>query len=103
MLVRSVNRVSWATVDETVVANTTQDADNPIVQLYVQYGWPRFRGIEDDILYRRCQTAVAHHAEVVVGITSNCLLIEPAVINSSHKSPYRQPGMDFTGARYTLE
>lgn len=82
MLVRVVNRVCRAqTVDEVVIATTTEPADQAIAVLCADRGWPCFRGSEEDVLDRYYQAARAHGAEVVVRITSDCPLIEPEVID----------------------
>jgi spore coat polysaccharide biosynthesis protein SpsF len=82
MLARVVNRVSRAaTLQEVVVATTTQTVDETIVRLCDERTWPCFRGSEDDVLDRYEQAAEAHNADVVVRITSDCPLIEPDIID----------------------
>jgi spore coat polysaccharide biosynthesis protein SpsF len=82
MLARHVRRARRASsIDELVVATTTLDADLPIVELCARRGWPCFRGSEDDVLDRYYQAALAHDAEAVVRITSDCPLIDPELID----------------------
>ena len=53
MMARVVSRTGRArSVDDVVVATTTQDADDPIVRLCEERGWGVFRGSEDDVLDR---------------------------------------------------
>lgn len=82
MLARVVNRVRRAqTLDEVVVATTMQPADDAIVRLCAERGWPCFRGSEEDVLDRYYRAAVAHQTDIVVRITSDCPLIEPEIVD----------------------
>ena len=82
MLARVVNRTRRAqTLDEVVVAMTVKPTDDAIVDLCDERGWPCFRGSEEDVLDRYYRAAVAHQADVVVRITSDCPLIEPEVVD----------------------
>lgn len=82
MLVRDVRRVERAqTVRGVVVATTTEPMDDVICDVCEQHGWRCFRGSEVDVLDRYYRAAVAHRADVVVRITSDCPLIEPEVID----------------------
>lgn len=67
------------TADEIVIATTTNDADQPIVDLCDRLSVACFRGSEDDVLARYYGAAIAHHADVVVRITADCPVIDPAV------------------------
>ncbi len=83
VLARTVSRVKRAkTIDEVVIATTTNPQDDALVSLCAQYDWPCYRGSEDDVLDRYYQAAREHQAEVVVRITSDCPLIEPEVIDT---------------------
>ena len=83
MLARVVNRTQRAqTLDSVVVATTVQLADDIIVHLCNEQGWPYFRGNEKDVLDRYYRAALAHQADIVVRITSDCPLIDPGIIDS---------------------
>jgi spore coat polysaccharide biosynthesis protein SpsF len=83
MLTRVVNRVRRAArVDEVVVATTTETRDDELEQFCAARQWPCYRGSENDVLDRYFQAAQAHQADVVVRITSDCPLIDPAVLDS---------------------
>ena len=89
-----------ARIDRVVVATTTDAADDLIVALARQEGWPVERGSEQDLLDRYIQAARAHEADVVVRITSDCPLIDPAVIDET-VAAFESGGCDY--ASDTLE
>jgi spore coat polysaccharide biosynthesis protein SpsF len=97
VLTRCINRVRRAQMlDEVVVATTVQNADRAIVRLCAEHGWSCFRGSEEDVLDRYYHAAVAHHAEVVARVTSDCPLIEPRVVDRVIREFLdRQPGLDY--------
>jgi spore coat polysaccharide biosynthesis protein SpsF len=65
--------------DEIVIATTTNDTDQPIVDLCNRLDLPYFRGSEEDVLSRYYEAAEKYNADVVVRITSDCPVIDPAV------------------------
>ena len=82
VLTHVVRRGQRATrVDAVVVATTTAPGDDPIVELGRANGWLVTRGSEDDLLSRYLEAARAHGADRVVRITSDCPLIDPALID----------------------
>ena len=66
---------------EIVIATTTNDADQPIVDLCRRLSVPYFRGSEQDVLARYHDAAKEYQAEVIVRITSDCPLIDPHIID----------------------
>ena len=82
MLTWVVNRVRRArTVNDVVVATTSNQVDDAILHLCSQNGWHCFQGSEDDVLDRYYQSAKKYQADVVVRITADCPLIEPMIID----------------------
>lgn len=67
--------------DEIVIATTTNDVDEPIVNLCSSLSVPCFRGSEEDVLARYHGAAQAFGADVVVRVTSDCPLIDPGVVS----------------------
>jgi len=65
--------------DEIVIATTTNDTDQPIVDLCERLSVAYFRGSEEDVLARYYGAAVAYKADVVVRITADCPVIDPKV------------------------
>jgi spore coat polysaccharide biosynthesis protein SpsF len=80
MLARQLERLRACTrVDEVCVATTDQATDEPIVALAKQLGVACFRGDEHDVLSRFVGAGLATRAELVVRVTSDCPLLDPAV------------------------
>jgi len=67
--------------DELVIATTTNDTDQPIVELCERLGVAYYRGSEEDVLLRYYEAATKFEADVVVRVTSDCPLIDPAVVD----------------------
>jgi len=82
MLARVVERTRRArTIERVIVATTVEPEDEPIVALCHSRGWNVFRGSRDDVLDRYYQAAVAGGADPIVRITSDCPVIDPAIID----------------------
>jgi spore coat polysaccharide biosynthesis protein SpsF len=82
VLRRVINRVRRAeTLTSIVIATTEQPADDAIVALCASIACPYFRGSEQDVLDRYYRAAHHYQADLVVRITSDCPLIEPAIID----------------------
>lgn len=82
MLVRLLERLRRVQrADGIVIATTTNVTDDPIAALCAQQGVPCHRGSELDVLSRYADAARLHAADVVVRITSDCPLIDPALID----------------------
>lgn len=87
MLVWVVERARRAqTVDEVVVATTTDASDESIAALCEARGYPCYRGSAFDVLDRYYQAARQRQAEIVVRITADCPLIDPDLIDQAVKA-----------------
>ena len=82
MLWHVVNRLkASALIDEIVVATTTGPEDD-IIEEWCKLGGTGFsRGSLDDVLDRYYQAAKSFRARTVVRVTSDCPLIDPALVD----------------------
>jgi len=82
MMARVVARVRAASaIDEIVIARTTGRADDAIVREARRVGATPYRGSERDVLARYLGAARETNADRVVRMTSDCPLLDPAVID----------------------
>jgi len=83
MLTRVYTRTSRAqTLDEVIIATTTDTSDDPVAEYCNFSGIPFTRGSLFDVLDRYYQTASHAKADVVVRITADCPVIDPVLIDN---------------------
>jgi len=81
-----IERVKRAkTINEVIVATTTNEEDEKIVRIAEGLGVKTFRGSEKDVLSRYYYTAKEHKLDIVVRITSDCPCIDPTIIDKAVK------------------
>lgn len=80
-LVERLWRVSKA--NEVVLATTTNPQDIQLVAYSQKEKLPFYRGSEEDVLDRFLQAARQHHADVIVRITADCPLMDPALVDQA--------------------
>lgn len=84
MLQRVFQRTSRAaTVTETIFATTTDSSDDPVAEYCEFSGIPFTRGHLYDVLDRYYQAAKQARADVVVRVTADCPVIDPALIDDA--------------------
>jgi spore coat polysaccharide biosynthesis protein SpsF (cytidylyltransferase family) len=82
MLAHIIERVSRATlVDRVVVATTDREIDDDVASLALSSGAAVTRGPEDDVLSRYLLATREHGADVIVRITADCPLVDPAIVD----------------------
>jgi spore coat polysaccharide biosynthesis protein SpsF len=82
MLAWVVERARLAeSLDEVVVASTTDAGDDAIQAFCAERGYPLYRGSVYDVLDRFYRAAEHFHADVVVRLTADCPLIDSTVID----------------------
>ncbi len=67
--------------NQLVIATTTNDTDIPIVELCNRMGVEYYKGSEEDVLSRYYEAATKFEADIVVRVTSDCPLIDPAIVD----------------------
>jgi spore coat polysaccharide biosynthesis protein SpsF len=99
MLAQVVERVRMArSVDEVIVATTTDPSDDPVAEWCARHNVPCERGSLFDVLDRYYQAAKVHHADVVVRITADCPLVDPWLIDQVVQAYYESKA-DFAANR----
>lgn len=84
MLAHVVRRSQHArSVHQVVVATTTDESDNPVVDFCHSNGILCYRGSMHDVLDRYYQAAQKYQAQVIVRITADCPLIDPQLIDET--------------------
>jgi spore coat polysaccharide biosynthesis protein SpsF len=68
-------------LDAIVVATTVKAADDPVADFARGAGVGLWRGSEEDVLDRVLGAAVHHDADVIVELTGDCPLIDPAIVS----------------------
>jgi spore coat polysaccharide biosynthesis protein SpsF len=80
LLVRVIERArAIPGLDQVVLATTTAEHDRPLLDLAQAHGVAAFAGSEDDVLDRYYQAAQQFQADVIVRLTADCPLLDPAV------------------------
>ena len=78
LMIERLKRVP--SLDQLVVATTVNATDDPVVELADRIGVGSFRGSEDDVLKRVLNAARVHDADIIVELTGDCPLIDPALV-----------------------
>src|SRR5207244_10809256 len=66
-------------VDQVNIATTEKPADEPILRFAADHGLPAYAGSEEDVLDRFYRAARRFGVSVVVRVTPDCPLLDPAV------------------------
>jgi spore coat polysaccharide biosynthesis protein SpsF (cytidylyltransferase family) len=83
-------------LDEVAVATTDLARDDVIAELCARLGFACTRGSEPDVLDRYHTGAAQLRADVIVRVTADCPLIDPALIGRLVEMRERE-GLDFVG------
>ena len=73
-------------IDELVIATTTNEKDNLLVEFCENQHVSFFRGSETDVLARYYEAAVKFKADAVVRITSDCPIIDLQIVDKTIKN-----------------
>lgn len=72
---------SARTVDEVMVATSTDESNDPLERFCADHAIRCFRGSEEDVLDRYHRAATGSDADVVVRLTADCPLLDPEVVD----------------------
>lgn len=99
MIAHVIERTRRAkTVDQVVVATTVDPSDDAIENYCREHNIPVYRGSQFDVLDRFYQAAKQFGAEIIVRITADCPVMDPAVIDQVVEEFIRS-GADFACSR----
>jgi len=69
--------------DQIVIATTTKEQDDQIVDLCKRLGVSFYRGSGEDVLSRYYEAALQYKGDLIVRVTSDCPLIDPDIIDKA--------------------
>ena len=69
------------TINEIIVATTVKEVDKPIIKIAIEAGVKTFAGSEEDVLDRYYHAAKTYEANIIVRITADNPLIDPAEVD----------------------
>jgi spore coat polysaccharide biosynthesis protein SpsF len=99
LLMRAIIRARHASCLQGVVVATTTDVGDDAIQAFCDlHGYPVYRGSQADVLDRYYQAARLFQADVIVRLTGDCPLVDPAVIDHTVAEFFRS-GVDFAANR----
>lgn len=81
-------------VNEIVVATSADPRNQPLADHVNALGYKCYRGSENDVLDRYVQAANMVGADVVVRITGDCPLVDPALVDDAIRQ-FRARGVDY--------
>jgi spore coat polysaccharide biosynthesis protein SpsF len=91
VLARVVRRLRRSVeISQVIIATTILPADEAIVRECDRLKLACFRGSDSDVLDRYYRAAQAFRANTVVRITSDCPLIDPALVDTTIKALFRE-------------
>lgn len=79
-----LSRLSQAReVDQIVVATSMDERNQPLAAHVRKLGFACEQGSENDVLERYLHAAKAHQADIVVRVTGDCPLVDPALVDEA--------------------
>ncbi|TGK09962.1 acylneuraminate cytidylyltransferase [Leptospira fletcheri] len=84
-------------VDGIIIATTTNESDQPVVDLCERMNIPYYRGSESDVLSRYYEAATQFGVENIIRVTSDCPIIDPEILSEIVQSyfMYQKSGVDY--------
>jgi spore coat polysaccharide biosynthesis protein SpsF len=82
MLWHVINRLSGSRyINQTVIATTILSEDDPVQSFCEENNFSFYRGSPENVLSRYYEAAVKYEADIIIRITSDCPVIDPAVVD----------------------
>lgn len=81
-------------INQIVVATSVDERNNALVKYVRGLGYACEQGSENDVLDRFMQTARKHQADIVVRITGDCPLVDPALVDEAIRR-FKTSGADY--------
>jgi glutamate-1-semialdehyde 2,1-aminomutase len=81
-------------LDQILVATSIDPKNIPLVEHVKSLGFACEQGSENDVLERYVNAAKAHHADIVVRITGDCPLVDPALVDECVRR-FRASSLDY--------
>jgi spore coat polysaccharide biosynthesis protein SpsF len=99
-----VERLKRAKHDEIVIATAVDPSCDPIEELAYKLKVGCYRGSEEDVLDRVLKAAREARADLIVEMTADCPIVDPATINQVIEPFYRDKDLDYvtTGLQHTF-
>ncbi|MDR2529636.1 MAG: glycosyltransferase family protein [Synergistaceae bacterium] len=82
-------------LSKILVATTVNDDDDVVARYVESLGFGVWRGPEDDVLERYHAAALAVGADIVVRLTADCPLIDPALVDQVVAALLESEGLDY--------
>lgn len=77
-----VNRLRYSKlIDEIIIATTTKDGDEPIIDMAKKYSIPYYAGSEEDLIDRFYQASKLFNLDIVVRIAADRPVIDPQIVD----------------------
>ncbi len=90
-----LSRLSLATeVNQIIVATSVDGRNQPLVDQARRLGFECIQGSENDVLDRYLQAAKVAKADVVIRITGDCPLVDPALVDEAIRQ-FKAAGVDY--------
>ena len=95
MIFRQIERIRQAsTIDELIVATSTDPSDDSLAEFLGKKGVEVFRGSLDDVLSRFLEIQKEIYATAIIRLTGDCPLVMPELIDSMVAKFY-ETGVDY--------
>jgi len=83
MILYTLNRLKKCKyLDEIVLATSSRNSEEPLVNVVKSSGFKVFKGDENNVLKRYVDTYKEHGGDIIVRVTGDCPLIDPQIVDN---------------------